>query len=168
MTVSFLRNKTVTVQGAADGALRVVWRLVDDLSEIEVELTVKPPDLSITAAEARINNHTHPGYAEVADALEKVVGVRIGPGLRKIVTGLLPSAPGADELVEAVLESCNAVILHFTLPHIRAGEKMSDEERREANIKMLEMNPRMLGSCVAWQPGSPLLEALGIETGGGS
>ena len=82
--------------------------------------------------------------------------------VRSLVSGV------ADELVEGVLESCNAVILHFTLPHIRAGEGLSPEELREANKTMLEMNPRMLGSCVAWQPGSPLLEALGVEAGGES
>jgi hypothetical protein len=163
MTVSFLRSKTVTVEANADGALQVVWRLQDDLTDAELRLVVQPPDLAITEAEARIHRHAHPGYAEAADALPKVVGVRIGAGLRKIVTGLLPTEPGADELVEAVLESCNAVILHFTLPHIRAGESMTDEEKRAANRMMLETNPRMLGSCVAWQPGSPLLKALGVE-----
>jgi len=168
MTVSFLRSKTVTVETIADGELKVIWRLIDDLTDAELTMVVKPPDLAITAAEARFQRFTHPGYDGAADALPKVVGVRIGPGLRKIVAGLLPSAPGADELVEAVLESCNAVILHFTLPHIRAGEGLSPEELREANKRMLEMNPRMLGSCVAWQPGSPLLEALGVESGGGS
>jgi len=168
MTVAFLRNKTVTVQPVGDGGVRVIWRLVDDLTDAELRVTVQPPDLAITAAEASVHRYSHPGYAEAADALSKVVGVRIGPGLRKIVTGLLPSVPGADELVEGVLESCNAVILHFTLPHIRAGEGMSPEELREANKMMLEMNPRMLGSCVAWQPGSPLLEALGVEAGGES
>jgi hypothetical protein len=144
----------------------VLWRLVDDLTDVELDIGFQPPDLAITEAHARFHRYTHPGYAAIADALPKVEGVRIGPGLRKIVTGLLPSVPGADELVEGVLESCNAVILHFTLPHIRAGEGLSPEELREANRTMIEMNPRMLGSCVAWQPGSPLLEALGVETGG--
>jgi hypothetical protein len=163
MTVSFLRNKTMTVESIAGGGLRVVWRLQDDLSDVELRLSVQPPDLAITEAEAHFHRYTHPGYAEANDALPKLVGVRIGPGLRKIVTGLLPADPGADELVEAVLESCNAVILHFTLPHIRAGESLSPEELREANRMMLETNPRMLGSCVAWQPGSPLLRELGID-----
>jgi hypothetical protein len=142
--------------------------MVEDLTEAEICLEVRPPDLEITEASATIPRYTHPSYASAADAIARVVGVRIGPGLRKIVTGLMSPAAGADELVEGVLESCNAVILRFTLPHIRAGERMTPDELREANRELLRVNPRMLGSCVAWQPGSPLLTELGVDAGGTS
>ncbi len=168
MTVSFLRTKVTTVGVLDDGNLETVWRLMDDLTDAEVRLEVKLPDLEIVAAEAAVRRHCHPGYAAAAETIGKVKGVRIGPGLRKIVSGLLAAEAGADELTEGVLEACNAVILHFTLPHIRAGETMTEEEVRAANRRLLESNPRMLGSCVAWQPGSPLIRALGVGDGGGS
>jgi hypothetical protein len=164
MTVPFLRTKTVTVRPLDAGALQVEWMVKDDLLDAEVQLKVQPPDLEIVEASATIPRHLHPGYANAAEAIERVVGVRIGPGLRKIVTGLMVAERGADELVEAVLEACNAVILHFTLPQIRAGEGMTRDELREANRRLLEYNPRMLGSCVAWQPGSPLLKELEVES----
>jgi hypothetical protein len=166
VTVSFLRKKSVTVEPGEGGALRVVWRLDDDLTEAELRLVVQPPDLTITAIEASLPRYAHPGYAEVAKSISRVKGVRISSGLRKIVTGLLPAAPGGDELVQGVLEACNAVILHFTLPHIRAGERMTPEQALAANRLLLQTNPRMLGSCVAWQPGSPLVKALEAEAGG--
>jgi len=166
VTVEFLRTKTTTVQAVSAESLEAVWRFCDDLTDAEVRLQVALPDLEITAAEATVRRFTHPGYAGGADAVSRVRGVRIGPGLRKIVTGLVAPEPGADELVEGVLEACNAVILHFTLPHIRALEGMSEEEALAANRTLVEQNPRMLGSCAVWQPGSPLLEALGVEPGG--
>jgi len=166
VTVEFLRTKTATVEAVDGDRLEAVWRLSDDLTDAEVRLEVALPDLEITAAEATVRRFTHPGYAGAADAVVRVQGVRIGPGLRKIVTGLVAPEPGADELVEGVLEACNAVILHFTLPHIRALEGMSEEEALAANRALVELNPRMLGSCAVWQPGSPLLEALGRGGGG--
>jgi hypothetical protein len=168
VTVSFLRTKTATVEAVSGDELETVWRLADDLADLELRMRFKLPDLEITSSGATVHRHTHPGYASAADAVGKVKGVRIASGLRKIVTGLMGAEPGADELVEGVLESCNAVILHFTLPQIRFGETMTDEEKLAANRRLVEQNPRMLGSCVVWQPGSPLLEVLGVEKGGGS
>lgn len=164
MTVSFLRTKTTTVRPLDGGALEVEWIVKDDLLDAEVRLKVRPPDLEIVEASASVARHAHPGYAAAVDSIQKVVGVRISSGLRKIVTGLMAAESGADELVEAVLEASGAVILHFTLPHIRAGEGMTPEELRNANRALLEHNPRMLGSCVAWQPGSPLLKELEVES----
>jgi len=164
MTVSFLRTKTTTVRPLDGGALEVEWIVKDDLLDAQVRLMVRPPDLEIVEASATIQRHVHPGYAAAAERIKKVVGIRIGPGLRKIVTGLISAERGADELVEAVLEASGAVILHYTLPQIRAGEGMTPDELRRANRTLLEHNPRMLGSCVAWQPGSPLLKELEVES----
>jgi len=160
MTLSFARNKVVEVEPLADDALSISWRLVDSLLQAEIAMKVRVPDLEIVEVDARISRSPHDTCAAAPELVKKMVGVRVGPGLRKIVRGLLGGASGCSEITEGVLECCNAVILHFTLPQIRMGEQMTEEQRREGWKMMLEANPKLAGSCVAFAPDSPLMKDL--------
>jgi hypothetical protein len=162
MVLSFMRNKVVDVEPQPDGSLSVFWRLTDNLLDAEVRLRVRLPDLEIVEAEAQWNRSSHKACAEAPDLIRKAVGVRVGPGLRKIVAGLMGGPVGCGELAEGVLECCNAVILHFTVPQLQAGEKGTEEERRERFHAMLRFNPRLVRSCVAFADDSPLMEGLGL------
>jgi hypothetical protein len=156
----FMRTKVVEVEPLADGNLSVSWRLTDTLAEIELRTTFRLPDLEIVAAEARIRRSPHPECVQASRLVQKVVGVRVGPGVRKIVQGLLGGECGCKEWVEGILESCNAVILHFTVPQIQETEKGSEEERKRKFQSMLRFNPRLMRSCVAFADESPLMEGI--------
>jgi hypothetical protein len=157
MTLSFSRNKVVGVEVLEEGSLLVSWRLVDTLTEAEIRLNVRVPDLEITGAEARLERFPHPECPAALDSIQKVVGVRVGPGLRKIVHGLMGGTAGCLELIEGVLECGNAVILHFTVPQIQANATGNEEERRRKYQEMLRFNPRLVRSCIAFADDSPLL-----------
>lgn len=156
MTLSFMRNKVVEVEPLAEGALSISWRLLDSLTEAEIHMKVRLPDLEITEARARLGRSSHPECASAPDSIQKVVGVRVGPGLRKIVDGLMGGMAGCVELIEGVLECANAAILHFTVPQIQANAKGDEAERRKRYQDMLRFNPRLLGSCIAFAEDSPL------------
>jgi hypothetical protein len=158
MTLSFRRNKVVGVEVLEEGSLLVSWRLVDTLTEAEIRLNVRVPDLEITGAEARLERFPHPECPAALDSIQKVVGVRVGPGLRKIVHGLMGGTAGCLELIEGVLECGNAVILHFTVPQIQANAVGNEEERRRKYQEMLRFNPRLVRSCIAFADDSPLLK----------
>jgi hypothetical protein len=156
MTLAFTRNKVVEVEPLAEGALSISWRLVDSLTEAEIHMKVRLPDLEIMEGKARVLRSPHPECTSGQDSIQKVVGVRVGPGLRKIVDGLMGGSSGCVELIEGVLECANAAILHFTVPQIQANEKGSEEERRKRYQDMLRFNPRLVGSCIAFADDSPL------------
>jgi len=160
MTLGFLRNKVVEVEPMPDGGLTVRWRLTDDLLRAEVRLRVQPPDLEIVEAEAEYKRLPHQECGSVPELAKKVEGVRIGPGLRKIVGGLLTGAEGCQVLIHGVLESCNAVILHYTLPGVQRGGEVSDEEWLAGLREMLKSNPRLVRSCIAFQDDSPIMQGL--------
>ena len=162
MTIRFLRNKVVEVEPLSDGDLLVSWRLTDDLLKAEVDLRVRPPDLEIVEAEARLERLPLPEWSSAPELIKKVEGVRVGPGLRKIVRGLLGGPGGCSLLVHAVLEASNAVILHFTRPGIQLGEKLEDEALIAATRAMLTSNPRLVRSCVAFQDDSPIMQGLDL------
>jgi len=165
MTIRFLRNKVVEVSPQADGNIAVSWRLTDDLLKAEVNITVQPPDLEIVEATAALGRLVPQAWSNAAELIKKVEGVRVGGGLRKIAQGLLGGPNGCPVLVDAVLESANAIILHFTRPVLQASESLVGDEML-ANLKaMVKNNPRLVRSCVAFQDDSPIMQGLNSEDG---
>jgi len=163
MTLKFLRNKVVEVAPSSDGALDVSFRLTDDLLKIEVQLKVLPPELEIIEAAARSDRFPPQGGSAIPELIKKVEGVSIGPGLRKIVRGLLEGPDGCSMLADAVLECCNAVILHFTRPGIEMGESITDPDEKLASLRaMLQTNPRLVRSCISFQDDSPIMKGLNL------
>ena len=163
MTLSFMRNKVVQVEPYSENTLAVSWRLVDNLTEAEIQIKVRLPDLEIIAAQARTVRSPHPECSSAPELIQKVVGVRVGPGLRKIVQDLMGGISGCSEFAEGVLECCNAVILHFTVPQIQENAKGTEEERLKKYQAMLKVNPRLVRSCVAFADDSPLLQGLNTQ-----
>ena len=160
MTIRFLRNKVVEVSPSADGSLAVSWRQTDDLLKAEVNLKVQPPDLEIVEAEAELDRLVPRTWSAAPELIKKIEGVRVGAGLRKIVQGLLGGSKGCPVLVHAVLESANAVILHFTRPVIQVGECLEGDEKLVNLREMIRNNPRLVRSCVAFQDDSPIMQGL--------
>lgn len=166
MTIRFLRNKVVEVDPQKDGSLNVSWRLTDDLLKLEVRLKVQPPSLEIIEANALIDRLPSSSCENASELIESIEGVNVGPGLRKIVGGIFGGEGGCSILGDAVLESANAVILHFTRPHIEAGEKVEDPDQRLANTReMLKANPRLVRSCISFQDDSPIMQGLDLHGG---
>jgi len=163
MRLWFLRNKIVEAEPLPDGSVAVSWRLTDDLIKAEVNITFQPPDLEITEAEAQFARFPRPEWSSAPELIKKVIGVRVGAGLRKIVPGLIGGEKGCPLLVYAVLEASNAVILHFTRPGLQAAEGIQDEEGRLARLREnLKNNPRLVRSCISFQDDSPIMKALNI------
>ena len=160
MTIRFLRNKVVEVNPLSDGSLAVTWRLTDDLLKAEVNLRVQPPDLEIVQAEAVLDRLVPRAWSTAPEIIKKIEGVRVGAGLRKIVQGLLGGPNGCSVLTHAVLESANAVILHFTRPVVQVGESLQGEEKLANLREMIKNNPRLVRSCVAFQDDSPIMQGL--------
>ena len=160
MMLRFLRNKVVEVEPQPDGSLAVSWRLTDDLMTAEVDIRVQLPDLEIVEATATLGRLVPGAWSSAPELIKKIEGVRIGAGLRKIVRGLLGGPEGCAVLTQAVLESANAVILHFTRPGLQEGEHLDNEEKKTFLREMIKQNPRLVRSCVAFQDDSPIMENL--------
>ena len=166
MTIRFLRNKVVEVSPGVDGSLEVSWRLTDDLLQADVHLKVQLPDLEIVEAQAELKRLVPEAWEAAGELIQKIKGVRVGSGLRKIVVGLLGGADGCPVLVDAVLESANAIILYFTRPVLQAGESLEGEEKLASLREMVKNNPRLVRSCVAFQDDSPIMQGLDLQGGG--
>ena len=163
MILRFLRNKLVEVEPRPDGNLSVSWRLTDDLLKVEVQMIIQVPDMEILEAEAKMDRFVPQGCESASVLIKKIEGINIGSGLRKIVGGILGGADGCSILVNAVLESANAVILHFTRPGIQMGEAVTDADQKLAGLQaMLQSSPRLVRSCISFQDESPIMQGLNL------
>lgn len=153
----------VEVEPQQDGTLVVSWRLRDDLQQMTLQLRVEPPDLEILETKAVLEGFVPKEWQSAPASLRKIEGVRIGSGLRKIIDGLLGGPGGCSVLAHAVLESANAVILHYTRPGIESREGLAPEEKIIRLRENLRNNPRLIRSCIAFQDESPLMQGLNIK-----
>jgi hypothetical protein len=161
MTLKFFRNKVVEIEPLSPSELLVSWRLTDDLLKLEIALRIAIPEMEILEASAVTGRFPPKECRDAAGKIKSIEGVTIGSGLRKIVRGVLGGDTGCPILADAVLESANAVILHFTRPGIQLLETVSDPEKKlEALQNMVKSSPRLVRSCIAFQDDSPIMNGL--------
>ena len=155
----FSRNRCTAVEQMDGQTMRSSCYLQDPLREVSVEILVKLPDLEITGASGKMMRSVGGERIDVDESLQKVAGIRIGPGLRKILGGVMGKSAIHKHLTFMVEECCNGVILAFTkevllsAPKDKWGEKKYFENR-------VRTNPRLYNSCAALAPGSPLVEGI--------
>ena len=158
MTLGYIRNKHFGVEHLEDGKIRVRIHVEETVCSASMEVVARLPDLEIISIEAQMARPLHEPCKAAVSMVERLKGLRIGPGLRKIAEGLIGGPKGCRTLVDLFIESCDGVILSFTLPQIERQQKGTDEERRKAHREMLKTNPRLIRSCVAFADDSPLME----------
>ncbi len=157
--ICFSRNRCTSVEGIDENTLRSTCRLQDTLTEAFVEIRVRLPDLEIESATAGFLRTPERACLRTAEALDKMVGVRIGAGMLKIIKGLIGEATDCKQLAFMVEECCHGVILSMTKDQLRAappGSEVPVEFYRE----MVKQNIRLYNRCAAFAPGSAMVEGI--------
>ena len=155
----FSRNRCSSVEQIDEETVRSSCRLQDTLTEASVEIMVRLPDLEITGVDGEIIRSVSKAEVDVIQSLQKVVGIRVGPGMKKIIKGLIGQSPAEKQLGFMVEECCDGVILTFTKDVLLNAPKDKLKER-EYFENMVRSNPRLYNSCAALAPGSPLVEGI--------
>ncbi len=157
--ISFSRNRCVSVEQLDSQSLRSSCRLQDTLIDASVEITVGLPDLEITQVSCKVRRTCLEQCRDPGDCLQKIIGTRVGPGMLKIIKGLLGEATGCRQLVFMVEECCHGIILSFTkdmLALAPQGRELAVEDCK----KMVTDNIRLYNRCAAFAPGSRIVEGI--------
>jgi hypothetical protein len=163
----FTRNRCTTVEMVDEQTTRSICRVQDTLMEAWVEILVKSPNLDIAGATGEIRRSSEGNRIDISEDLRKVIGTRVGPGIKKIIRGLIGERPFVEIMSVLLDECCNGVIMSFTrdvllsAPRDPAGEKVFFSN-------MVRANPRLYNSCAALSENSPLMEALELNKINGS
>jgi hypothetical protein len=160
--LKFSRNRHTSVEQIDDHTLKSCCRLQDTLMDAHVEILVRLPDLEIVAIDGEVRRAEKDGCASPVGALQNVLGVRVGPGMLKIIKGLVGGEDaGCRQLAFMVEECCHGVILAFTKQQLLAAPKpTSPQEAREFFAKMVRDNIRLYNRCAAFSTGSALVEGI--------
>ena len=155
----YSRNRAASVEQIDETTLAATCRLQDSLTDAEVTLRIRLPELEIIDAKGTFTRFSRDECSGIERALEKVVGVRIGAGMKKIIRGLVGEITDCNEVSGLVEECCHAVILAFTKDMLGlVPEELAKE--KEFFAKMVKENIRLYNSCAAFAPGSPIVEGI--------
>lgn len=160
--LSYTRNKYASTIDLDDGSLSIHVTLEDTFFSGEVDMIVTVPDLEIASVKGEIKRSFNVECQEAVALLQKAVGLRIAPGLIKSVTGLIGGSAGCPRIADLVLECCDEVVLRFTVDPVRDLQSKSGQELVEVGREFVRKNPGLIGSCIAYAEGSPLLEGLEV------
>lgn len=167
MILDFQMNALTTVEMPARGLWRIAARTDDNLFSADLSLDVRTPALNIESASLDVRRDVLGIMPDLSGPMAKLVGVRVGPGMTKIVRGILGGENGSARIAELTLEAMEMLINAMTVPELRkntlaGGETISFEGEGprinlndvvigdDTNRKMAE-NPRLKDSCVAFR-----------------
>ncbi|MBN2333701.1 MAG: hypothetical protein JXO49_09540 [Deltaproteobacteria bacterium] len=155
----FSMNRNTSVEKINDQMLESVCRLTDTVTNAEIRIRVKMPDLEISA----IDGFFHHTYFEPVDnlqaRLQHVVGTRVGAGMLKIIKGLIGSDDNLEQVVYMVEECCHGIILSLTRKVLL---KAPDDEPGKVRFysDMVQNSIRLYDRCAAFAKGGPLVREL--------
>jgi hypothetical protein len=157
----FSRNRSAGVQRVDEETLRATCRVHDTVLHCEVELNAKLPDLEVTTAFAEIHRSDLVRCQARAYSLDVLIGMRIGPGMIKIIKGVIGEISDCEHLAFTFEECCQAVILSFTKDVLLKSPRPKDiDGAREFYAKMVRDNIRLFNRCAAFAPGSSLVKGI--------
>ena len=159
----FSRNRSTSVEQIDEHTMRSSCRLQDTLMDAFVEIVVRLPDLEITDVKCKVRRAYQDECLNASGSLKKAIGVRIGPGMLKIIKGLVGETTDCKQLAFMVEECCHGVILSFTKEVLLTSPRPTDEaEKLEFYVNMVEKNPRLYNRCAAFAPGSSMVEGIDL------
>jgi len=155
----FTRNRCTGVEQIDEQTLKSTCRLQDPLTDAFVQITVKLPDLEITGVIGEFYRTCDDECLDITQVFEKMKGIRVGPGMLKIIKGLVAEVTECKQIGFMIEECCHGVILSFTkdqLLQLPEGEEIPVEQYRQ----MVKDNVRLFNRCAAFSPGSSMVEGI--------
>ena len=155
--LDFSMNRCTSVDAVDSTHLKSVCSLRDSFTNAQVTLVVSMPDLTLES----ISGHFHHSWLKQSDTLDPVfqglVNTRVGPGMLKIIKGLIGDKEHHRELVYMVEECCHGVILFLTKKVLK---KAPDDEKGKYDFysNMVMDSIRLYDRCAAFAKGTPLVE----------
>jgi hypothetical protein len=160
-------NNLTSVEALEKGLWRIHQRSEDNLFSIEITLEIKAPALDIRRAVLEVKRDTLGLVPDLSSLSERLIGVRVGPGMTKIVRGVLGGPDGSDRAAELVLEAMEMLVNAITVPELRKAAAMggvpfkadgdgpkvylNDVVVDDDMVRKMAANPRLKDSCAAFR-----------------
>lgn len=160
MLLTYTRNKHASATDLPGGNILARANVEETFFSAHVQAIIKVPDLEITSITGDIESCFAGACRETLPLLQQSVGLRVGPGIIKLINNYVGGSRGCPRLADLILECCEQVILRFTVDSLGKMLALEGQEYIEANRNFLRLNPRLLNSCIAFKAGSPLVDGI--------
>lgn len=162
--VIFSRTRSTIVENISSEEMRSSCVLRDTSHDAWVEITVMLPDLEIKRVQSEVKRWKETLEQGAEKQLQHAVGIRIGPGMLKIIQGLSGNGEACRELFFMLEECCQAVILSFTKDVLVKSPRPTEAAASKVFYnKMVRENIRLYNRCAAFAPGSSLVEGIELS-----
>lgn len=167
MILDFQMHKLTTVEMVEKGLWRVTARVDDNLFSAESVLHVKTPALDIREATIAIKRDVLGLTPQLSEAMAKLIGVRVGPGMTKIVRAIVAEEAGSERVADLIVDAMEMLINALTISELRKttekfgeGVKLGNDGPKvflndtllgDGAVKMMQENPRLKDSCAAFR-----------------
>ena len=167
MILDFQSHNLTMVEEIDSGLWRITLRADDNLFSATIILDVKAPVLDIRSATLSVDRDVVGLIPDLSGAENRLVGVRVGPGMTKIVREVVGGPSGSDRVAELTLEAMEMLVNSITVPELRKAAEQGgvepasygDDSVSSLNdrvigldmIRKLAANPRLKDSCAAFK-----------------
>jgi hypothetical protein len=167
MILDFQMHSICTVETAEPGRWRIKAVAEDGLFAGEVSLDVKAPALDIIEARIDVKRDALGMVPDLSLAAQDLIGIRVGPGMTKIIRGVVGGDKGSNRVADLILEAMEMLVNAITVPELRkafalGGEPvkfesdgpkvfLNDLTIREDTVALMGSNPRLKDSCAAFR-----------------
>ncbi len=167
MFLDFQAHTITTVDEIEKGTYRVIMRTDDNFFGAEISLDIKLPALNILSADIKITRDALSVTPNLTENFKRLIGVRVGPGMTKIIRSLVGGPTGSNRIADLILDAMEMLINGLTVPELRkavksGGESVSlpfdvpevplnDVLINEEMIHIMAANPRLKNSCAAFK-----------------
>ena len=160
--ISFSRSRCTTVEESSDGIMTCTCRVTDNILDARVQIQATLPDLEIMTVDSCVDHSLIANMPAAEERLQNLLGVRIGPGMLKIIEGLMGDDPACVELAYMAEECCHGAILSLTKEELKKAP-LEPDVSRDFFSKMVQKNTRLYNRCAAFADGSSLLDGVDIS-----
>jgi hypothetical protein len=146
----FTRKKDVNVF-ATDSGITVVAHMKDRVHEMEVEVDVRFPTMTITDVRATMISVPYEECQKALAALSGAVGLEIKKGLTQRMEEAIGGCFGCSHLTNLVMEACyNALPGQYAKFMEHFSDLINDMDDMERTKAFITLSPAMLNACVAY------------------
>ena len=169
MFLDFQSHSIVTVERKEAALCSIIARSDDSLFSGELALYVRLPALNIESAVLSVTRDVLGPSRDLTDAANRLIGVRVGPGMTRIVREIMGGADGSARMSDMVLDAMEMLINALTVPELRKalesggapcrfdsdgpGVFLNDVVIGEEMTRTMAANPRLKDSCAAFKQG---------------
>lgn len=150
LVLFYSKHKYVDVIEQNGKNLKIRATLEDYFFDGEVEIEVKVPQMDILSIKGNIKSSFFENCQASLSKLEKLVGLRVGPGIIKIVYSILGKAKGCDYLASLAVECCEAAILGLTVGPLYNAVPQLKKIEDVTTKKLIRMMPNLKNTCIAF------------------